>query len=179
MEITTTQNKDKYAETKKRWAENNKERLKEYHHNYYLEHKEHMLDNAARWREENVKLDSVYLFLGEEENEVLYVGSSSRFNERVSAHLTNNSNIDLTIEELVDLGLTKIIYKDFTKYGLNRTDLFFLEQYYKDQTEEKIKNKRAFKYSWEEKLSKSKEDLIKIAEKENFIIFEKLLRYLN
>lgn len=192
MEMTIEQNKDKYAETKKRWiennpekvkeskrkwVENNKERLKEYHHNYYLENRGHILFLGKKWREENAKMDTVYFFMNE--NEVLYIGSSHWSEIRLQNHLNNNSNLEYTVEELVDMGLSKIVYKDFTKYNLNRTELFYLEQYFKDQTGDKLSKISAFKDKDLENLNKSTEELIEIANKENFIIYEKLVSYLN
>lgn len=181
MEMTIEQkekNNDKYVETKKRWIENNKDRLKEYHHNYYIQNREHILFLGKKWREENAKMDTVYFFMNE--NEVLYIGSSHWSEIRLQNHLNNNSNLEYSLEELVDMGLSKIVFKDFTKYGLNRTELFYLEQYFKDQTDgDKLSKIKAFKDKDLENLNKSTEELIEIANQENFILYEKLVRYLN
>ena len=170
-------NPEKSKESKRKWVENNKERIKSYHQLYYLENRHHILSLGKKWREENAKMDTVYFFMNE--NEVLYIGSSHWSEIRLQNHLNNNSNLEYTLEELVDMGLSKIVFKDFTKYGLNRTELFYLEQYFKDQTGDKLSKISAFKDKDEEKLNRSKEELVEIANQENFIMYEKLVRYLN
>ena len=139
--------------------------------------KEHIRENQKEYRDNNIYLDAVYFFLTPE-NKPIYIGSSSRLKERLSAHLTNNSNLELTIEQLVnDYSLKKIVYKDFTEYNLSRNELYFIEDYYKQISKEVLGKIRAFKD--EEKLDRSKEELIEIANQVEFKEFEKLDRYLN
>jgi len=191
MELTIEQ-KQRRSATQKQWRENNpdrvkelnnqyknanKEKLKEYHADYYKLNKEHIRENQKEYRDNNIYLDAVYFFLTPE-NKPIYIGSSSRLKERLSAHLTNNSNLELTIEQLVnDYSLKKIVYKDFTEYNLSRNELYFIEDYYKQISKEVLGKIRAFKD--EEKLDRSKEELIEIANQVEFKEFEKLDRYLN
>ena len=191
MEITIEQ-KQKKAEKEKEWRLANPERVREYaknhyethrdyyreyYKNYYKLHREEILSTAEKWREQN-KIDSVYFFINDE-CETLYIGSSGgRLKERMSAHLTNNSNLGLTIEELVnDMKLSKILYKDFTQYNLTRSDLYFIENYYKESCENEIlgKIKAPDKHL---EISKSAEELIEIAENTECLEF-KLDKYLN
>ncbi|WP_026887842.1 GIY-YIG nuclease family protein [Clostridium beijerinckii] len=164
-------NKERIKENYKRWLEQNPN----YYKDYYEKNKETILKNQRAWREENIKLDSVYVFLSDK-NEVLYIGSSARLKERLSAHCCGDSSINLTAEQMVfEYGLSKIIYKDFTQYNLSRSDLYYLEGYLKNRHNEIIKNKGVS--ISEDKLSKSKEYLLEIFEKTNYQTFDKLDRY--
>lgn len=170
-------NPDKVREISKRHYENNKEYYREYYKDYYKAHKFEILNTAQKWREEH-RIDSVYFFINSN-IETLYIGSSGgRLNERMSAHLTNNSNLGLTIEELVfDLKLSKIIYKDFTQYNLNRQDLYWIENFYKESCENEVLGKLKAPQVEESELSRSVEELIEIAENTEYTEY-KLERYL-
>jgi GIY-YIG catalytic domain. len=177
MEMTTEQI-EKRREYNKNYYINNKDYFKNYYKEYYIQNREHILQKQSLWRQENIKMDTVYMFVNNE-GETLYIGSSSRFKERISAHCTSNSNLNMTAEEMVDeFGLEKIIFKNFDEYNLSRHDLFFLEYYFKSNTEEIIKTSEVH-YN-EEKLTRSKSELIDIAtNKVKWEEFNKLDRYLN
>lgn len=168
-------NSEKVKGYRKKYYENNKDYFK----NYYKEKKEIILENARRWREKNEKMDAVYFFINNE-GENFYIGSSSIFETRMSAHCTSNSNLHMTAEEMVsdsDINLSTILYKDFTSYNLSRDDLYFLERWYKNNTKELRKTNQV--YYKEENLTRSKEELIDLAENQvEYKEFEKLDRYL-
>ena len=170
-------NKETLKEKQKIYKENNKDRIKEYLTNYYKENREHIREQQKEYRENNVYLDAVYFFIDNTED-VLYIGSSSRLNERISNHMTKHSNLKMTAEELANIGLNKIIYKDFSECGLSRADLFFIERYFKDNVEELIGRRKKVGYK-EEELTRSKEELIRLAEETDYTEFNKLNRYLN
>lgn len=154
---------EKRREYSKEYYNNNREYYLEYFKEYYKNHKDELDKKNKEWRESN-KGDFVYFHLNED-GKVLYTGSTGGrpFIERQSAHLTGNSNLNMTIEEYIDkYNFSAILYKDFTKYELNRYDLYFIEGYFKDKFGEMIKNK--VPNPKEEELSKNKDKLIKIAE---------------
>lgn len=171
------EHKEEQKEYMKNYYKNNKSYYKTYFQIYYLEHKEHMLETARKWREENAKIDTIYMFIDNNEN-TIYCGSSSRFRERISSHCTSNSNLNMSAEEMVDkYNLEKIIYKDFTQYELSRDDLFFLEFHQKENTKEILKTKKV--HVNEENLTRSKENLIDILNQVKWQTFNKLDKYLN
>lgn len=153
---------EKRREYSKEYYYNNREYYLEYFKEYYKNHKEDLDKKNKEWRESN-KGDFVYFHLNED-GKVLYTGSTSRpLIERMSAHMTGNSNLNMTIEEYIDkYNFSTILYKDFTKYKLNRCDLYFIEGYFKEKFGEIIKNK--VPNPKEEELSKGKDELIKIAQ---------------
>lgn len=84
----------------------------------------------------------------------------------------------MNIEELIDeYNFSTIIYKDLTKYNLNKAELNFIENYYKDKYNEIISNRKA-RFS-DCNLTRDKDELVSIAENEEFKEFEKLNKYLN
>jgi hypothetical protein len=171
MEITIEQ-KERRKNSQKEWKEKNPDYFK----NYYIVHKEHMLENAEKWRQEKDLISTVYWFKNSE-NENIYIGSTTH-KARFSSHLTGNSHLNLDAETLVsEYDLDKIVYKDFSEYNLNRYDLYFLEKYYKE-IEKSILDGKAVPFR-EDQLSKSKEELIDIANSTSLRIFDKLDRYLN
>lgn len=177
-------NAEKIIEYNREYRKNNpekfrgyREKAKDYLTNYYKEHREHIREQQKEYRENNVYLDAIYFFI-DKNNETLYLGSSARLNERISSHMTANSNLKMTAEELAEIGLKKIIYKDFSEYGLSRADLFFIEQYFKNKVKELIECRKSVGYK-EEELTHSKEELIRIAEETDYKEYKKLERYLN
>ena len=153
---------EKKKEYFKNYYKDNREDFLKRFKEYYKNNKEDLDEKNREWREKN-KGDFVYFHLNED-GKILYVGSTSRpLNERMSAHMTGNSNLNMTIEEYIDkYNFSTILYKDFTKYKLNRCDLYFIEGYFKEKFGEIIKNK--VPNPKDEKLSKSKDELIKIEE---------------
>lgn len=157
--------------TKKEYSQNYYQENKEYYHDYYMEHKEKYKDSAMvtarNWRMLN-QGDYVY-FLVSEDNEQIYTGSyySRPLIERISFHMHGHSNLHMTASELEEkFGLSVCLFKNFKKYGLNDHDLMFIEDYFKNKYPQILgKNKVPWK---EEKLSKSKEELIQIADSEPF-----------
>lgn len=183
MEMTTEQREIR-NQKQREYYKNNPEKFKKYREkakdyltNYYKENRLHIRNQQKEYRENNVYLDAVYFFINKSD-ETLYLGSSARLNERISNHMTNHSNLKMTAEELAEIGLKKIIYKDFSEYGLSRSDLFFIEQYFKDNVKELIECKKNVGYK-EEELTRSKQDLIRIAEETDYKTYEKLEKYLN
>lgn len=170
-------NKERLREVNRLYREKNRDRLKTYHQIYYIEHKEHMLLTAKRWREAN-KGDFVYFYINSEGDNI-YVGSTSRpLVERSSFHLLNHSNLNCSAEDLVnDYHLECILFKNFDKYNLSREDLYFIERYYIETTGS-ILNKQKIVIN-EENLTRSTDELIEIAESTKFEQFNKLDRYLN
>lgn len=140
-----------------------KRRNPDYFHNYYLAHKEHMLETARLWREAN-KGDFIYFYVNTD-GDNLYIGSTGGrcFIERASFHLCSHSNLKMSAEDLVnDYNLECILYKDLTEYNLSRNDLYYLEKFYIEK-EGAILNKKPINI--EGNLTRSKEELINIAEK--------------
>lgn len=154
---------EKRRDYNKQYYNNNRGYFLEYFKEYYKNHKNELDKKNKEWRKSN-KGDFVYLHI-DEDGKALYIGSTSRpLIERQSAHLTGNSNLNMTIEEYIDkYNFSTILYKDFTKYKLNRCDLYFIEGYFKEKFGEIIKNK--VPNPKEEELSLRKDELIKIAEK--------------
>lgn len=170
-------NREKVKQYAQKFYENHPNYATNYYKEYYKVHKEDMLKKQAKWRECNVKMDTVYFFM-DKNGQTLYIGSSSRFRDRISAHCTANSNLKMSAEEMVDeYNLEKIIYKDFTQYNLSRDDLYYLESYFKENTKEIIKT-NAVHYD-EKHLTRSKEELEILTESIDFQEFEQLDRYLN
>lgn len=189
----TEEERKKYNEYQRNWRENNSEKIerntqkfyeshpnyaKNYYKEYYKVHKDDIRKKQALWRELNAKMDTVYLF-EDKRGQTLYIGSSSRFKERMSAHCTANSNLKMSAKEMIDkYNLSMIIYKDFSKYNLSRDDLFFIESYFKENIKEIIKT-NAVNYN-EKNLTRSKEELTNIATKQ--VVYKKFVqmdRYLN
>ncbi|OSA91025.1 UNVERIFIED_ORG: hypothetical protein B2H93_14810 [Clostridium botulinum] len=164
-------NREDYKKYQREYYKNHKEYFKEYYEN----HKERILQFNKEWREK-YKGDYVYFHM-DNLDEILYIGSTSRVMiERQSLHMNGKSNLKMNEEEYKKkYGFKNILYKDFTKYNLNREDLYYIESYFKDIYEEKIKGK-SVRYKIE-KLSKKKEELIQIAQLEEFQEFNKLNRY--
>lgn len=190
MEMTI-EKKEKKREYQKKYQKeywkNNKERLKElnkkwledhpdYWKNYYKEHKEHMLFTQKMWREQNA-IDSIYCFVNTDGN-ILYWGSSARLTDRLSSHCTANSHLKMSAEDMVNLwGLDKIVYQDYSEYGLSRDDLYYIESYCKSKEKELMKTSEV--HFDENKLTRNKESLEELADSLEFIEFNKLERYLN
>lgn len=175
--IITQNNKDKYAETKKRWRENNKDRLKTYHQLYYIQNRDHILELNQIWHEENKRF-IVYYHINKDD-EILYIGSSARvLGERQSSHFSNaHSKLYKDEDYKEKWGIQKVLYQDFTDYKLTRDDLFFIEKYQKDSKGELLGVKPvSFK---EDKLSRSKEELIYLSETVPTQEYKKLKKYLN
>lgn len=152
---------EKRREYSKEYYNKNREYYLEYFKEYYKNHKDELDKKNKEWRESN-KGDFVYFHMSKAK--VLYIGSTSRtLIERQSAHMTGNSNLNMNVEEYIKkYKFSKILYKDFTRYNLNRCDLYFIEGYFKEKFGEIIKNK--VPNPKEEELSKDKDELIKIAE---------------
>lgn len=152
---------EKKKEYFKNYYKDNREDFLKRFKEYYKNHKDDLDEKNKEWRESN-KGDFVYFHMSKAK--VLYIGSTSRpLIERQSAHLTGNSNLKMNVEEYIKkYKFSKILYKDFSKYGLNRCDLYFIEGYFKEKFGEIIKNK--VPNPKEEELSKGKDELIKIAE---------------
>ena len=186
MEIALEEKQSKSEYNKDYWIKN-KERMKESHkkwleahpnywHEYYLKNKEHMMYTQQIWREQNA-IDSIYCFVNNK-GQVLYWGSSARFQERISSHCTANSHLKMSAEEMVSKwNLDKILYQDYSEYNLSRNDLFYIERYYKLVENELMKTSEV--HFQEEKLTRSKEELELLANSLEFIEFNKLERYLN
>lgn len=154
-----------------------KEKHPDYWKQYYRDHKKQILQTGKQWREDN-KGDYIYFHISED-GEILYIGSSGGrpFIERQSLHMNGNSNIKLTINEYVGkYNFSDIIYKDFTNLNLSRQDLYFIEKYFKDRYKEIIDSRKVH-YN-KEKLTRSEEELIEIAESVEFKEFD-IDRYLN
>ncbi|OOM81836.1 hypothetical protein CLPUN_08140 [Clostridium puniceum] len=185
MELTIEQ-REEYNEYHRNYRKNNPEKFKkyredrkDYQHNYYIQNYENIRLQQKGYRDNNLKFDAVYFFMFNEE--ISYIGSSARFKERMSAHCCGDSNLKMSAEEMVQAKLlNKILYKDFNEYNLNRADLYFIEQYEKDRNcnNEILGKNNKVPYK-EENLSRSKEELIKIANEIEFKEFDKLDRYLN
>ncbi|NYC74337.1 hypothetical protein DE167_004903 [Clostridium beijerinckii] len=161
----------------KEYYKNNREYYRNYYKNYRVLHKEHMAETQKKWREFNDKRDTVYMFINDL-GENIYVGSTTYKGTRLVNHLTGNSNLKLTAEELVsDYNLVGILYKEFTEYNLSREDLYLIENFYLEK-QGSILNKKPIVIH-EENLTRSKEELIDIAEKVEYKEFDKLERYLD
>lgn len=170
------ENREKLNAYSREYYKNHKEYYQNYYHNYYLENKEHILMNHKLWVEQN-SIDSVYCFKNIDGN-ILYWGSSARFQERISAHCTKNSHLKMSAEEMVsEWFLDKIEYQDFSKYNLNRHDLFWIEKFYKETQEEILKGNAVICDL--NKLSRSEDELFEIINNTKFTIFDKLEKYLN
>lgn len=191
MEITVEQKekrseymRDYYQEHKeeilahsREYYKNNRDYYRDYYKKYRVIHKEHMAETQKKWREFNDKRDTVYMFINDFGNNI-YVGSTTYKNTRLSNHLTGNSNLKMTAEELVNNYLmVGIIYKDFTEYNLSRDDLYYIESYFKESQGEILGVKPVTVN--EENLTRSKEELIEIAE--NKVEYQEfnIDRYLN
>lgn len=67
----------------------------------------------------------LYIYL-DINNRPIYIGSTSNMNTRQQQQLTGNSNLKMSIRELIEkYDFDRIIYKDFEK--LNRDDLYVIE----------------------------------------------------
>jgi len=174
----TKKNPEKVEQYNQRFKEKHPDYATKYYKGYYQVNKKEMLEKHAMWRECNVKMDTVYFFV-DKDGKIIYIGSSSRFRERISSHCTANSNLKMNAEEMVDkYKLSIILYKDFTEYNLSRDDLYYLESYFKGSTKEIIKTNAV--HCNEKNLTRSKEDLIDIAiNKVQYKAFQQLSRYLN
>ncbi|NRT91495.1 GIY-YIG nuclease family protein [Clostridium beijerinckii] len=170
-------NPEKVKEYSKRSYEKNREYYRNYYKNYRVLHKEHLAETQKKWREFNDKRDTVYMFINDLGDNI-YVGSTTYKNTRLANHLTGNSNLKLTAEELVNTyNLSCILYQDFTNYNLNRFDLYWIEKFYKDTQGEIFKgNSVTCDLS---KLSRSEDELFEIMNNVEFKIFDKLDKYLN
>lgn len=190
MEMTMEQREKKSAYGKYYYKEH-KEEMNAYSREYYKEHKEwfsnynkiytanhseEKAETARRWRIENTKF--IVYFHMNIKGECLYIGSSARpIIERQSAHLTNNSNLKMNSREYKEkYEIAEIKYLDFTEFGINRQDLFYLESYLKSITKE-VLGKMSVAYR-EEELSMSKKILQELVNKVEFKIFDKLDKYL-
>lgn len=168
MEVTI----EKRREYQKRWLDKNPDYFKE----YYQNHKQRILDNHKKWLEEKA-IDSIYCFVNTDGN-VLYAGSSARFQERISSHCTKHSHLKMSAEEMVmEWGLDKIMYQDYSEYNLSRHDLYYIESQFKLKNKELIKTAEV--HFDENKLTRSKNELELLSDSLEFIEFEKLERYLN
>ena len=135
-----------HKERCKKYYEEHKEQLKayarehynsEYHKNYYAENKDRIKENIKRWKENN-KGSYVYFMMDSLEN-YIYIGSTNDLNTRLSCHLTGNSNLKSTYNQLVaEYDLNKIMYKDFSEKNISRLELFYLEYLCKQQYKDKI-----------------------------------------
>ncbi len=146
---------------------------------YYKDHKKEILKNNAKWRENN-KADVIYFHISED-GRILYIGSSGQraVVERQSAHLTGNSNLKMTVEEYIEkYRFSTIMYKDLTRFNLSRHDLYFLESYFK-KNHVQVLDGNNVKYK-EDELTRSEDELIRIAEQEEYKLFNfDLEKYLN
>lgn len=192
MTIEQMENRKNYW---KEWRKNNPDKVKKYsrksrekeetkiyqrtyHQQYYIDHKEEILERTKRWREDH-KGDYVYFYVNSDKIN-LYIGSTARvFEERQSFHLCEHSNLKMSAEELVyTYNLECILYKDFSEYNLSRDELYWIENYYIEK-EGAILNKKPIKNIFEENLSHSAEQLSQISDKTEYKEFEKLDKYLN
>ncbi len=183
MEMTIEQRKIR-NQKQREYYKNNPEKFKKYRedrknyqHDYYIQNYEKIRLQQKEYRDNNLKLDAVYFFMFDDE--VSYIGSSARFQERMSAHCCGDSNLKMSAEEMAQANLlNKIVYKDFSEYNLSRSDLFFIEGYFKENADELIECKKTVGYK-EEELTRGKDELIRIAEETDYTEYEKLERYLN
>ena len=170
------ENREKLNAYSREYYKNNKEYYKNYYKNYYRENKERILLNHKLWIEQKA-IDSVYCFRNID-GSVLYWGSSSRFQERISAHCTKNSHLKMSAEEMVsELFLDKIEYQNYAEYNISSDDLYYIESYHKNKEKEILKTAEVH-YN-EDKLTRSKEDLETLANSVEFVEFDKLEKYLN
>lgn len=186
MEMTI-EKKEKRKEYMRGYREENREKLnaysreyyknhKEYYQNYYLENKDRILMNHKLWVDQK-SIDSIYCFRNID-GKVLYWGSSSRFQERISAHCTANSHLKISAENMVsEWFLDKIEYQNYSKYNLSREDLYYLECIWKSKEKEILKTAEV-NFN-EDKLTRSKEALEELADNVEFVEFDKLDKYLN
>jgi hypothetical protein len=142
--------------------------VKEYYQEYYNENKEDYVRNRERYNERH---DGSYIYFHiSEDAEVIYIGATSNMGYRQSAHMTNDSNLKMTFEEYQDLyNFSIITYKDFTKYNLNKQDLKFLEHHFKYIYNEVRKGNKV--HYLEHELSRSVEELINIAIREEMLLY--------
>ena len=139
-----------------------KNNYQEYHRGYYQEHKDKMLCQARDWRILNS--GQFIYFMIDEDGHYIYTGQflDRPIIERLSLHLHGKSNLHMdanTMQEKYNLAL--VCYKHFDKYNLNKQDLNFLENYFKTEYEN-ILGKNGVHFD-EGNLSRSKEELLKIA----------------
>lgn len=161
------------AEYNKWYYNTHKEYFKEYRKGYYKTHKDYYKDYYKFWTELN-EGQCVYFHINTD-GKYIYIGSTNNLKLRQSCHLTGNSNLKMDIDEYMEkYNFEKIMYKDFYKYNLNGADLRYIEKYFKERYGEIIKNDARVDLN---KLSKTEDELIEIAEKEKFIDF-KLSKYM-
>lgn len=140
----------------------------EYFKEYYENNKEDYVRNRERYNQRHT--GSYIYFHISEKAEVLYIGKTNIMGYRQSAHLTKDSNLKMNFEEYQKLyGFSIICYKDFTKYNLNKYDLSFLEHWFKDNYKQIIKGNSV--HYIESELSRSAEELIKIANREQMVLY--------
>lgn len=162
------------AEYNKWYYSTHKNYYENYRKEYYKTHKDYYKEYCKEWIEDN-KGDCVYFHMNKD-NQYIYVGSTNNIKVRQSAHLTGNSNIKMNIDEYIEkYNFKKIMYKDFSKYDLTQADLKYIEKYFKERYGEIIKSIVLLDLN---KLTKSENELIEIAEKEAFKEFD-LSRYMN
>lgn len=86
------------------------------------------------WRRKQIDFNKKYAGAGgnylyvylDYDNNPIYVGSTSNMKTRQQQQLTGNSNLKMTIHELVEkYYFDRIVYKDFEE--LNRDDLYVIE----------------------------------------------------
>ncbi|OOP74135.1 GIY-YIG nuclease family protein [Clostridium beijerinckii] len=170
------ENREKLNAYSREYYKNHKEYYQNYYKNYYLENKDRILMNHKLWVDQK-SIDSIYCFRNID-GKVLYWGSSSRFQERISAHCTANSHLKISAEQMVsEWFLDKIEYQNYSKYNLSRDDLFYLESYQKSKEKEILKTAEV-NFN-EDKLTRSKEALEELADNVEFVEFDKLDKYLN
>lgn len=159
------------------YRKKNAEKIKTYHQLYYIQNRDHILELNQIWHEENKKF-IVYYHINKDD-EILYIGSSARvLGERQSSHFSNShSKLYKDNDYKEKWEIKKVLYQDFTDYKLTRDDLYFMEKYQKDSKGELLGVKPvSFK---EDKLSRSKDELIYLSETVPTQEYKKLKKYLN
>jgi hypothetical protein len=142
--------------------------VQEYYQEYYLENKEDYVRNRERYNERH---DGSYIYFHiSEDADVIYIGATSNMGYRQSAHMTNDSNLKMTFEEYQNLyNFSIITYKDFSEYNLNKQDLKFLENFFKQNFGEVRKGNKVHYIKSE--LSRSVEELEEIAIREEMLLY--------
>lgn len=94
-----------------------------------------------KYHKENTKEHYIYKFINSN-NEVLYTGSTAD-KYRIIKHLSNGSNLKMSIYDWEKLNLDKIIYADVTTLVKNKNEREYLEQLFIDQYNPCLNKKKA------------------------------------
>lgn len=135
--------------------------IKEYYKNYYKENKEHMQELFKKRRERNLG-NYIYLICNYN-NIVIYAGSTTDIDNRISNHLNGFSSIKDYADDIYKV-LVAEVEEDIT-----REELFFVEQIYIDRFRDTLINCRD---SYKNDYIDRKEYLINLAYKLNFTLYK-------